>query len=54
MLLLAFASECLDRMKEDSARTFIAKLIHDHVSQMQLSTASRKQNAPAESTAQAG
>ena len=54
MLLLAFASECLDRMKEDAARTFIAKLIHDHVSQMRLSAASRKQNAAAESTAQAG
>ena len=54
MLLLAFASECLDRMKEDAARTFIAKLIHDHVSQMELSAASRKQNAAAESIAQAG
>ena len=54
MLLLAFASECLDRMKEDAARTFIAKLIHDHVSQMELSAAGRKQNAAAESIAQAG
>ncbi|HEV2205521.1 MAG TPA: Fe-S cluster assembly protein SufD [Candidatus Acidoferrales bacterium] len=29
LLLLAFASECLDRMKEEGARTFADKLIND-------------------------
>ena len=29
LLLLAFASECLDRMKEDAAREFAEKLIND-------------------------
>ena len=29
LLLLAFASECLDRMKEDAAREFTEKLIND-------------------------
>ena len=31
LLLVAFASECLDRMKEGPARTHVEKLIHDHL-----------------------
>jgi Fe-S cluster assembly protein SufD len=34
MLLLAFASECTERMKEAAPRAFIQTLIHNHVSQM--------------------
>ena len=34
LLLLAFASECLDRMKEDGVRERIEKLIHEHISRM--------------------
>jgi Fe-S cluster assembly protein SufD len=30
LLLVAFASECMDRMKEGPVRTHIEKLIHDH------------------------
>jgi Fe-S cluster assembly protein SufD len=30
MLLVAFASECMDRMKEGPVRTHVEKLIHDH------------------------
>ena len=38
LLLLAFASECLDRMKEDSVRTHIEKLIHEHIFRMSRSS----------------
>jgi len=31
LLLLAFANECLDRMKEDSVRDYLAQLINDHL-----------------------
>jgi Fe-S cluster assembly protein SufD len=31
MLLVAFASECLDRMKEGPVRTHVEKLVHDNV-----------------------
>ena len=34
LLLLAFASECLDRMKENGVRENIEKLIHEHIFQM--------------------
>jgi Fe-S cluster assembly protein SufD len=34
MLLLAFASECTDRMKESAVRTFVQTLIESHVSQI--------------------
>jgi Fe-S cluster assembly protein SufD len=30
LLLVAFASECMDRMKEGPVRTHVEKLIHDH------------------------
>ena len=31
LLLMAFASECLDRMQEGPARTHVEKLIHAHL-----------------------
>ena len=31
LLLVAFASECLDRMKEGPVRTHVEKLVHDHM-----------------------
>jgi Fe-S cluster assembly protein SufD len=31
LLLLAFASECLDRMKEDAVRNYLERLIHNHL-----------------------
>lgn len=34
LLLLAFASECLDRMKEESVREYVEAMIHGHVAQM--------------------
>jgi Fe-S cluster assembly protein SufD len=34
MLLLAFANECTDRMKENTVRTFVQSLIESHVSPM--------------------
>jgi Fe-S cluster assembly scaffold protein SufB len=34
MLLLAFANECTDRMKESALRTFVQTLIERHVSPM--------------------
>ncbi len=34
LLLVAFASECLDRMKEGPVRTHIEKLVHNHVLRM--------------------
>jgi Fe-S cluster assembly protein SufD len=34
LLLEAFASECLDRMKEGPARVHVADLIHAHISRM--------------------
>ena len=36
LLLLAFASECLDRMNEDGVRYQVEKLIHDHILRMNL------------------
>jgi hypothetical protein len=30
-LLLAFANECLDRMKEDSVRSYLEGLINSHL-----------------------
>ena len=35
LLLLAFASECLDRMKEDEVRNYLEKLIHTHLFAME-------------------
>ena len=35
LLLLAFASECLDRMKEDAVRNYLEKLIHAHLFTME-------------------
>jgi Fe-S cluster assembly protein SufD len=34
LLLLAFASECLDRMAEGPARTHVESLIHDHLTHL--------------------
>ena len=34
LLLLAFASECLDRMKPSPARDHVEKLIHDYLLQV--------------------
>jgi Fe-S cluster assembly protein SufD len=34
ILLLAFASECTERMKESAVRAFVQPLIESHVSQM--------------------
>jgi Fe-S cluster assembly protein SufD len=46
LLLEAFASECLDRMKEGPARGHVAELIRNHISQMATTTAKRKQELP--------
>jgi Fe-S cluster assembly protein SufD len=35
LLLLAFASECLDRMKEDAVRNYLEGLIHTHLITME-------------------
>jgi Fe-S cluster assembly protein SufD len=43
MLLLAFANECTDRMKESTVRTFAQTLIESHVSQMAHMSARRRQ-----------
>lgn len=42
LLLEAFASECLDRMKQGPARTHVAELIREHISQLALTAASHK------------
>ncbi len=39
LLLLAFASECLDRMKEGPARTHVESLIHAHLGDLAKSSA---------------
>jgi Fe-S cluster assembly protein SufD len=39
LLLLAFASECLDRMKEGPARTRVERLIHEHLLRLAASPA---------------
>jgi len=39
LLLVAFASECLDRMKEGPVRTHVENLVHDHA--LRLASASR-------------
>jgi len=44
LLLVAFASECLDRMKEGPARTHLAELIRDHISRM--ATTANKPDKP--------
>jgi Fe-S cluster assembly protein SufD len=44
LLLLAFASECLDRMKEEPARSFAEKLINDSLFQV---SRPREASAPA-------
>lgn len=46
LLLEAFASECLDRMKEGPARAHVAGLIRSHISHM--ATATRKHEEPTE------
>jgi Fe-S cluster assembly protein SufD len=48
LLLEAFASECLDRMKQGPARTHIAELIREHISQLAIATKKHK-NEPSES-----
>ena len=45
LLLEAFASECLDRMRQGPARTHIAELIRDHISQMAIATAKHTNEA---------
>ncbi len=42
LLLLAFASECLDRMAEGPARTHVEGLIHDHLTHMIRASANGK------------
>ena len=42
LLLLAFASECLDRMKEGPARQHVESLIHTHLSSLAQSSAASR------------
>jgi Fe-S cluster assembly protein SufD len=46
LLLEAFASECLDRMKEGPARTHLAGLIRDHISRMASTTTQLRRAQP--------
>jgi Fe-S cluster assembly protein SufD len=46
LLLEAFASECLDRMKQGPARTHIAELIREHISQLSIATGKHKKELP--------
>lgn len=46
LLLQAFASECLDRMKQDRVREHAGKLIHEHIFQM------RRSSGPSSSAAE--
>jgi hypothetical protein len=43
LLLEAFASECLDRMKPGPVRLHIAQLIREHISQMAIATPTEKE-----------
>jgi Fe-S cluster assembly protein SufD len=46
LLLEAFASECLDRMKPGPARTHIAELIREHISQLAIASGKQKKELP--------
>jgi Fe-S cluster assembly protein SufD len=46
LLLEAFASECLDRMKQGAARTHIAELIREHISRLAIGTGKHKKDLP--------
>jgi Fe-S cluster assembly protein SufD len=52
LLLLAFASECTDRMKENGARAFVQALIERHVSQMAHMQISNRKDPPREYVAE--
>ena len=47
LLLMAFASECLDRMHSGAAREHVEKLIHEHLLRLAISPSSTNQEAPA-------
>ena len=46
LLLLAFAGECLDRMKPSPAREHVQRLIHEHLLQLAISRNRGDQEAP--------
>ena len=46
LLLLAFANECTDRMKEGAARAFIQTLIQSQVSEMTIVQSTTRENIP--------
>ena len=43
LLLMAFASECLDRMRPGAAREHVERLIHEHLLQLAISRSSETQ-----------
>jgi Fe-S cluster assembly protein SufD len=51
LLLLAFASECLDRMKPSPAREHVEKLIHEHLLELAISRNSENQQPRTEVSA---
>jgi Fe-S cluster assembly protein SufD len=48
LLLLAFANECTDRMKQGAARTLVQNLIQNHLSQMARIQTTTRERGPDE------